>query len=73
MSDRTKAYLIIAATAIYVISPLDLLPDIFLGAGQLDDLLIGILGYRKASPLLAGTVLEVEPATSNEDFKSSVL
>ena len=53
MTDRSKAYLVIAATALYVISPLDLVPDIFLGAGQLDDILLGILAYTKTKPLLA--------------------
>ena len=35
--------LIILAAAIYVISPIDLIPDLILGVGQLDDLGIAML------------------------------
>ncbi len=38
--------LIIPAAIIYVLSPIDLLPDLILGLGQVDDIAILILGVR---------------------------
>jgi len=37
---------IIPASAIYLLAPIDLIPDAFLGLGQLDDLAIILLGAR---------------------------
>ncbi|WP_437185273.1 YkvA family protein [Planctomicrobium sp. SH668] len=54
MNDRTKAVLLIVAAVLYVISPLDFIPDPLLGIGQLDDLVIGIMGFRNAKGLLTG-------------------
>lgn len=34
------------ATLIYLFLPIDLLPDLFLGLGQLDDLVVILLGMR---------------------------
>ncbi len=38
--------LIIPAAVIYVLSPIDLLPDLILGLGQVDDIAIVIFGVR---------------------------
>jgi uncharacterized membrane protein YkvA (DUF1232 family) len=63
--------LIPIAAVIYVISPLDLIPDVLIGIGQLDDLgiLLGALRLFKSSipeyilkehrEILAGNVIDV--------------
>ena len=38
--------LLLLGIAIYVISPLDLIPDVVLGLGQADDILVFMLGSR---------------------------
>ncbi len=40
------AKLIIPAVILYVLSPLDLIPDVLLGLGQLDDVAVIFLGVR---------------------------
>ena len=40
------AKIVPALVAAYVLSPLDLIPDVFLGLGQLDDLAIFMLGLQ---------------------------
>lgn len=44
-----KSKLIIAIAIIYLISPIDLLPDNFIGMGLIDDLLVvpGLLSFSK--------------------------
>lgn len=43
-----KSLFIVLAIAAYIISPLDLVPDAFLGLGQLDDLGLFCLGVTQA-------------------------
>lgn len=38
--------LIVFAVLAYIVSPLDLLPDVFFGMGQLDDLAILLIGLK---------------------------
>lgn len=42
---------------VYVISPLDFIPDVFLGIGQLDDLGIILLGMQLLQQLTPGDIL----------------
>jgi uncharacterized membrane protein YkvA (DUF1232 family) len=41
-----SAKLVPILTVLYVISPIDILPDVFVGLGQLDDLAILLLGVQ---------------------------
>src|SRR5512135_2539694 len=41
-----SAKLVPILTILYVLSPIDLIPDVFVGLGQLDDLAILLLGIR---------------------------
>jgi uncharacterized membrane protein YkvA (DUF1232 family) len=38
---------ILAAVAIYLLSPIDLIPDAILGLGQIDDLVVAVWGLRQ--------------------------
>jgi uncharacterized membrane protein YkvA (DUF1232 family) len=42
----TSAKLVPLLTVLYVLSPIDILPDVFVGLGQLDDLAILLLGTQ---------------------------
>ena len=42
----TSAKLVPILTVLYVVSPIDILPDLFVGLGQLDDLAILLLGVQ---------------------------
>jgi uncharacterized membrane protein YkvA (DUF1232 family) len=42
----TSAKLVPILTVLYVLSPIDILPDVFVGLGQLDDLAILLLGTQ---------------------------
>lgn len=48
MDHRVPAWLkaIVPASLLYLLSPIDLIPDVFLGLGQLDDLAILIMGVK---------------------------
>ena len=49
----TFSKLIVPTTVLYIISPVDLVPDIFLGLGQLDDLgafFVGLLLFIEMCP-----------------------
>ncbi len=48
MSNKTKAKLIMAAAVAYLIFPFDLVPDLFLGLGQLDDMAVMAAATKKA-------------------------
>lgn len=64
-----KSKLIIAIAIIYLISPIDLLPDNFIGMGLIDDLLVvpGLLSFSKTfipSTVLNESKEEVEASKS---------
>ena len=50
-----KAFGILFLTFLYFISPIDLIPDVFVGVGQLDDLGIIIYGVTQAYSAWTGT------------------
>ena len=68
-------YLAPALLALYVASPVDLIPDLLLGIGQIDDLGIAVLGLMvalKVIPKLApADVLREHTADINGDAHSS--
>jgi uncharacterized membrane protein YkvA (DUF1232 family) len=47
-----------ALVMIYVLSPLDLIPDVFLGLGQLDDLAVFMLGLQLFISLCPSEIVE---------------
>ncbi|MFP4395287.1 MAG: YkvA family protein [Anaerolineales bacterium] len=75
--------LTLALVVAYVLSPLDLIPDVLLGLGQLDDLAIFLLGLqlfinlsppeivaevqRKLAPDAEGQVIDVEVINPYEE------
>lgn len=46
--DNTKAFWIMALMALYVLSPVDIIPDVAPGLGNLDDLLVMLFASKKA-------------------------
>jgi uncharacterized membrane protein YkvA (DUF1232 family) len=52
MKNTFKALLVIGLTLLYLVSPLDLVPDFLPGVGQLDDLVALFFGGKKAISLL---------------------
>jgi uncharacterized membrane protein YkvA (DUF1232 family) len=56
--------LIILAAAIYVISPVDLIPDLILGLGQLDDLGIAMLAI--------GVFIQLCPPTLVDEHRRTI-
>lgn len=48
LSDRTKAIIVLAVVAAYAIFPADVIPDAMLGLGQLDDLIVFVIGVIAA-------------------------
>ncbi len=60
-----KSIVIAVAAALYLISPIDVIPDAFLGFGQMDDLAIALLAVGegvKAWRLYKGNKSEKESA-----------
>lgn len=51
--------------ALYVVSPIDLLPDMALGLGQLDDIAILLLGLRLFTQLADGYALGSGKSTAS--------
>lgn len=49
-----KRFLLIAAAALYIISPIDLIPDIVPVAGWADDLVVLLLALNQGRQLLRG-------------------
>ncbi len=49
---------IIPATLLYIISPVDLLPDVALGVGQLDDLAILLLGVKSFLSMVSPEIVK---------------
>lgn len=43
-----KRALVIGLAIAYIVSPIDFIPDPLLGLGQLDDLAVGYMAYKKA-------------------------
>ena len=52
MNNKAKAALVIALSVVYLLSPIDLVPDFLPGVGQLDDLAALLFGSKKAISLL---------------------
>ncbi|MBS0263429.1 MAG: DUF1232 domain-containing protein [Planctomycetes bacterium] len=52
MNNKAKAALVIVLTVVYLLSPIDLVPDFLPGVGQLDDLAALLFGGKKALGLL---------------------
>ena len=52
MINIAKALLIIGLVLLYVVSPIDFVPDFFPGLGQLDDLLAVGFGGKKVIDVL---------------------
>lgn len=46
--DKSKAFWIMALMALYVLSPVDFIPDMAPGLGNLDDLLVMLFASKKA-------------------------
>lgn len=46
--DKSKAFWIMALMALYVLSPVDIIPDVAPGIGNLDDLLVMLFASKKA-------------------------
>ncbi|AMV20299.1 hypothetical protein VT03_20545 [Planctomyces sp. SH-PL14] len=51
---RMKRFLLIAAAALYILSPIDLIPDIVPVAGWADDLVVLLLALNQGRQLLRG-------------------
>jgi uncharacterized membrane protein YkvA (DUF1232 family) len=51
MSNETKALLILVATAFYVFTPVDIIPDILPMLGNIDDFLAMYFGIQKVTTL----------------------
>ena len=51
LKNKNKAYLILVLMSLYVLWPIDFLPDLIPG-GNLDDLLVMLFSTKKAFPLL---------------------
>lgn len=51
------------APLIYVISPIDIIPDVFLGLGQLDDIGIVLAGMRLFESLVPADIVAEHRAT----------
>lgn len=49
-----KRFLLIAAAALYIVSPIDLIPDIVPVAGWADDLVVLLLALNQGRQLLRG-------------------
>ncbi len=49
-----KRFLLIAAAALYILSPVDLIPDIVPVAGWADDLVVLLLALNQGRQLLRG-------------------
>lgn len=65
--------LVIPAALVYLISPIDFIPDMFLGVGQLDDLgviLLGIALFIKLAPpdIVQGYLNKLEYGDDDIDF-----
>jgi len=65
--------LVIPAALLYLISPVDFIPDMFLGVGQLDDLgviLLGIALFIKLAPpdIVQGYLNKLEYGDDDIDF-----
>jgi uncharacterized membrane protein YkvA (DUF1232 family) len=63
---------ILPLAALYVISPIDLIPDVALGLGQLDDLgiiMLGIAMFIKLCPqdIVQDHIAELESGGTNDD------
>jgi uncharacterized membrane protein YkvA (DUF1232 family) len=52
MSNKGKAVMVIVLTLVYLVSPVDFVPDFIPGVGQLDDLLALFFGGGQAVRLL---------------------
>ncbi|MBX2829740.1 MAG: DUF1232 domain-containing protein [Rhodospirillales bacterium] len=65
-----KSKLLLIAGLVYLISPVDLLPDVVVGIGWLDDLVIvpflGWLSYRSLSPSVQEDVIPNEAASEKQ-------
>ncbi|NIY77449.1 DUF1232 domain-containing protein [Thalassospira sp. HF15] len=64
-----KSKLLLLAGLVYLISPVDLLPDLIVGLGWLDDLvivpLLGWLSYRSLPVEVQGDVVPNNPESAN--------
>jgi uncharacterized membrane protein YkvA (DUF1232 family) len=52
MTNKAKAVVVVALTLIYIVSPIDFVPDFLPGIGQLDDLAALLYGGKKTIGLL---------------------
>lgn len=52
MSNKIKAMWVIVLTVVYLVSPIDFVPDFLPGIGQVDDLAALLFGGKKAITLL---------------------
>jgi len=55
MNNKAKAMIVIGLTLIYLVSPIDFVPDFLPGIGQLDDLAALFFGGKKAIGLLCSS------------------
>ena len=50
--NKGKAYMILVLMSLYVLSPVDFLPDIAPCIGNFDDLIVMLFSAKKAYPML---------------------
>ena len=61
------ALFVVLATVIYVFSPIDIVPDLLLGLGQLDDLGVIVLGVISANKIYKYFKAKKSNTASNKD------
>jgi len=66
MNSKTKAILVIAAAAAYLLWPVDCIPDFIPAAGNLDDFFVLFLGGKKAWNLLKDDDASRQDATEKK-------
>jgi len=54
MKNHAKAVVVIVLTLLYLVMPVDVVPDFLPGIGQLDDLAVLFFGGKKVITLLRG-------------------
>lgn len=56
------------AAVIYILSPIDIMPDVFLGLGQMDDLMILIAGLELFERIVPEPILQEHINQSSYDY-----
>lgn len=44
--NKVKNFVIIAVVLLYILSPIDIIPDFIPGIGYIDDIIAGIIGFN---------------------------